>query len=152
MNLARDAAYRVHVLAVSSIESDHTSLSHIFGHTAWTFDSVRSLQEATAKLAASPSPVILCEETLPDGSWKDLFAFCQRTADPAHLIVTSQFADDRLWAEVLNIGAYDVLAKPFQSKEVFRVIGLAWRHWADSRKPVARAYSHSAKVTAGAVA
>jgi len=105
-----------------------------------------------AKLADHPFPVLLCEETLPDGSWKDLLALCQCAANPAYLIVTSQFADDRLWAEVLNVGAYDVLAKPFQSKEVFRVIGLAWRHWTDCRKSASRAYSQSAELTAGAVA
>jgi DNA-binding NtrC family response regulator len=152
MNSTRDAACRVHVLAVSHLESDHTSLAHIFGHTAWTFDSARSLREATAKLADEPSPVILCEEKLPDGSWKDLYAFSQIHSVPAYLIVTSQFADDRLWAEVLNMGAYDVLAKPFHSKEVFRVIGLAWRHWTDCRKSAGRAYSHSTALTAGAVA
>jgi DNA-binding NtrC family response regulator len=152
MNSTRDAGCRVHVLAVSPFESDHTSLAHIFGHTAWTFDSARSLREATAKLAGQPSPVILCEEILPDGSWKDLFTFCQRNSDPAYLIVTSQFADDRLWAEVLNLGAYDVLAKPFHSKEIFRVIGLAWRNWTDCRKSAGRAYSGNAALTAGAVA
>jgi DNA-binding NtrC family response regulator len=152
MNSNRDAAGRVHVLVVSSVESDHTSLSHIFGHTAWTFDSARSLKEAIAKLANKPCPVILCDETLRDGSWKDLYDFCQHSTPPSYLIVTSQFADDRLWAEVLNIGAYDVLSKPFHSQEVFRVVGLAWRHWTDSRKPAARAYAHSANLTAGAVA
>jgi DNA-binding NtrC family response regulator len=152
MNSTRDAAGHVHVLVVSSFDSDHTSLAHIFGHTAWTFDKARSLKEARAKLANQPSPVILCEETLPDGSWKDLLALCQCASNPAYLIVTSQFADDRLWAEVLNLGAYDVLAKPFHSKEVFRVVGLAWRHWTDCRKSASRAYSQTAELTAGAVA
>jgi DNA-binding NtrC family response regulator len=152
MSSNRDAACRVHVLAVSSIESDHTSLSHIFGHTAWTFDSARSVKEAMEKLTHETSPVVLCDETLPDGSWKDMHAFCQTRPNPSYLIVSSHYADDRLWAEVLNLGAYDVLAKPFHSKEVFRVIGLAWRHWTNSRKSAGRAYSHSAKMAAGAVA
>ena len=77
MNSTRDAAGHVHVLVVSPFDSDHTSLAHIFGHTAWSFDKARSLKEAMAKLADQPSPVILCEETLPDGSWKDLLALCQ---------------------------------------------------------------------------
>jgi DNA-binding response OmpR family regulator len=48
------------------------------------------------------------------------------------LIVTSDLADDRLWAEALNLGAYDVLAKPFRAAEVFRTVSLAWRQWKDS--------------------
>jgi DNA-binding response OmpR family regulator len=29
------------------------------------------------------------------------------------------------WAEVLNLGGYAVLAKPFDIKEVYRVVGFA---------------------------
>jgi DNA-binding response OmpR family regulator len=45
------------------------------------------------------------------------------------LIVTSRLADDRLWAEALNLGAYDVIAKPFEASEVVRIAGLACAHW-----------------------
>jgi FixJ family two-component response regulator len=43
------------------------------------------------------------------------------------LIVTSGLADAHLWAEVLNLGGYDVLAKPFDDQEVQRVVAGAWR-------------------------
>jgi hypothetical protein len=35
--------------------------------------------------------------------------------------VTSRLADERLWAEALNLGAWDVLAKPFDADEVIRI-------------------------------
>jgi hypothetical protein len=38
-------------------------------------------------------------------------------------------ADERLWSEVLNLGGYNVLAKPLNMKEVFHVVGLAWMLW-----------------------
>jgi DNA-binding NtrC family response regulator len=135
---------------VSPIESDHRTLAHIFGHTSWDFATAHSVEEASAKLLEAPVPVILCEENLPDGTWKDLLALTERLPNSCYVIVTSQCADDRLWAEVLNLGAYDVLAKPFHSKEVFRVVGLAWRHWLDLRKSAGRAYAKT--LTAGAVA
>src|SRR5687768_18208187 len=113
------AACRVHVIVVSPAESDHITLAHIFGHTAWEFESARTLREASEKLFHSPLnvslPVILCEETLPDGTWKDLLQMTQKLSDSPKLIVTSQCADDRLWAEVLNLGAYDVLQRPFRA-------------------------------------
>jgi DNA-binding NtrC family response regulator len=143
---------RVHVIAVSSLESDHIALAHIFGHTAWKLDSVRSAREAMVRLLspsdAVGSPILLCDKTLPDGSWKDLLYMTQELSDPPNLIVTASQADDCLWAEVLNLGAYDVLQKPFRAQEVFRTIGLAW---SDARKSPARAVSRSA-VGAGAVA
>jgi hypothetical protein len=45
--------------------------------------------------------------------------------------VASHFADDQLWAEALNLGAYDVLAMPLRAAEVFRSVSLAWRRWND---------------------
>jgi DNA-binding response OmpR family regulator len=49
--------------------------------------------------------------------------------DPPFLIVTSRLADEQLWAEALNVGAYDVLAKPFDATEVMRTVSSAWQHW-----------------------
>ena len=51
--------------------------------------------------------------------------------DPPVLIVTSRLADEYLWAEALNLGAYDVLVKPFDASEAVRVLDSAWRHWTD---------------------
>jgi DNA-binding response OmpR family regulator len=36
-------------------------------------------------------------------------------------------ADERLWAEVLNLGAYDLLAKPFDVREVLHAVTTACR-------------------------
>ena len=49
--------------------------------------------------------------------------------DPPSLVVTSRLADERLWAEVLNLGAYDLLARPFNKNELTRTVALAWQHW-----------------------
>jgi len=45
--------------------------------------------------------------------------------------VSSRLADERLWAEALNMGAWDVLAKPFDKMEVIRSVQSAWRRWHD---------------------
>ncbi len=44
------------------------------------------------------------------------------------MIVTGPFADEALWAEVLNLGGFDVLAQPLDSNEVIRSIHAAFRH------------------------
>ena len=49
--------------------------------------------------------------------------------EPPQLIVTSRTADDHLWAEVLNIGGFDVLAQPLERDEVERVVSSARRHF-----------------------
>jgi len=147
-----DLTSRVQVLAVSAFESDHIALRHIFGHTAWDLKNASNLCDATAILLEQAAPVVVCDENLPDGSWKDLLPLTGDDSDSCRLIVMSDLADERLWAEVLNLGAYDVLAKPLRSKEVFASVGQAWRHWMSCRKSNVRAQSHARTLAAGAVA
>jgi hypothetical protein len=53
--------------------------------------------------------------------------------DSPPLIVTSRLADNRLWAEALNLSVYDVMAKPFDRAETMRVVDAAWRAFGGSR-------------------
>jgi DNA-binding response OmpR family regulator len=69
--------------------------------------------------------VIFCEHSLPDGSWTRILEVIEDCSAPPLLIVTSRLADDRLWAEVLNLGGFDVLAKPFNEREVRHVLASA---------------------------
>jgi len=49
--------------------------------------------------------------------------------DAPRLIVTCPDPDDRLWAEVLNMGGYAVLATPFDRNGVIRVASSVWHGW-----------------------
>lgn len=151
MNDSIDPTCRVHVIAVSSFPGDHIALAHMFGHTAWKLTTAQSVREAAAQLSTltfAAIPVVVCDENLSDGSWKDLLRFTQGMPDTCNLIVTSSCADDRLWAEVLQLGAYDVLQKPFRAQELFRTVG---RAWSGRRKAQARSVAR-AVAGAGAVA
>jgi DNA-binding NtrC family response regulator len=86
-----------------------------------TIRTANSFREARGKLASDGNPVVICESSLPDGDWKDLLDKTPR------LIVTSPAANEALWAEVLNLGGYDVLAQPFDEQEVRRVVSSAGR-------------------------
>lgn len=44
------------------------------------------------------------------------------------LLVASRHATDTLWAEVLNLGGFDVLALPFDRDELERAVLSALRH------------------------
>jgi DNA-binding response OmpR family regulator len=93
---------------------------------------------------------VIGEASLPDGTWRDLLRECASFPAPPRLIVTSNLTDDRLWADALNLGAYDVLAKPFRAAEVFRIISLAWRQWKDSFGKVPAKYDNRRVMTAAA--
>jgi len=137
-----DASTKVSVLTVSPFESDLVILSNMISHSAWTFQSAHSIEEAKSSLINGSVQVVLCEASLPDGSWQDLLEVVQGVSGEApEMIVFSRNADDQLWATVLNLGAWDVLTKPFHPKEVFRSIHSAWSHRTEMhgepvRKPV----------------
>ena len=119
----------VTVLNVSPVEADHLILAQIFSHSNWKLHVARTCSEAMALLETKLLPVVLCEQELPDGSWKDILERANEAANPPTLIVSSRLADDRLWSEVLNLGGYNVLSKPFRESEVFRDVSLAWLAW-----------------------
>ena len=115
-------------LVVSPCRGDLLSLRGILPSN-WTHYVASDAAEAKQILRQTSFPVILCERELPDGNWKDLLVALAGIQSPPLLIVTSRLADEYLWAEVLNLGGYDVLAKPFNSVEFIQVMSMAWRRW-----------------------
>jgi len=128
----------VTVLAISPFEEDHVFLTHLFSHSNWQIHQAKSCEEALEALHRHAIPVVLCESEMPDWSWKEALAELGRLPEAPLLIVTSRLADDSLWAEVLNLGGYDVLMKPFDRLEVLRVISLAWLQWKQQRERAER--------------
>ena len=117
------------VLLVSARTEDHDSLRGIFHgskwelQTAWTTRAGRKVIQHDHR----EIPVVICQHSLPDGEWKLLLTGLDRVAVRPSLIVSSPLADDRLWAEVLNLGAFDLLlGAPFEPEEVLRVTESAW--------------------------
>ena len=119
----------VQVLLISPFDEDHRHLRDILKHSNWQQHDARTQREAFAYLQENVTPVAICESELPDGTWQEVLSRFGLMRCPPLLVVTSRIADDRLWSEVLNLGAYNVLAKPLNMKEVFHVVGLAWLSW-----------------------
>jgi DNA-binding NtrC family response regulator len=119
----------VNVLSISPHEEDHRHVRDILKHSNWQQHTAHTEKEACDFLRENVAPVAICESELPDGTWQDVLAQFGRMECPPLLIVTSRTADDRLWSEVLNLGGYNVLAKPLNAKEVFHVAGTAWIAW-----------------------
>ncbi len=144
----RTADYQpVKVLFISPAEQDHTCLQHILAHTSWRLWPTRSIAGALETVQRHHIPVVVTTEELPDGNWKDLLTQLRRLPEPPEVIVMTANADDRLWSDVLWSGAYDVIPKPLNKSEVFRIVSLAWRQWHDQwigKTPVRTLYKASA--------
>jgi DNA-binding NtrC family response regulator len=134
---------QVIVLSVGSAEEDHAGLTDIFSNSQWSLcpqsqwelETSRSLDTALPILRQKQVPIVICERDLEGASWKALLEQAALLPDPPYLIVASRLADEYLWAEALNLGAYDVLAKPFETGEVVRVLSSAWLH-RQNRRPL----------------
>jgi len=119
----------VDILLVSPAEADYTSLGHILDRSGWKLYWALNCREASGLLQQHSIGVVITAGELPDGNWKSLLEAVTRLPISPSLIVASRLADECLWAEVLNLGGYDVLLTPFEPAEVFRVGSAAWRHW-----------------------
>jgi FixJ family two-component response regulator len=114
------------ILAIFPPGDDRMLLRKLFDSSEWTVRVFWNFEEAATSLHAFPPGVVISEGRLPGSrSWKDLLREIQRIPDPPPLIVADRLADDRLWAEVLNLGGYDLLMKPFDQTEVCRVVTMA---------------------------
>jgi len=127
------------LLIVGPVEDDcgHDS---VFNHLPWPAHRVWSYREVALHLHLHSSHpcLVLCERDLADGDWKDVLEVTVSLTSPPPVIVTSRHADEHLWAEVINLGGFDVLAKPLDKQEVSRVLNFAWEHWAAQAYPAAR--------------
>ena len=122
-----ETAFNV-VLSVSPNVEDGASLERIF-KSGWGISSSATVASALSVLQETPIPIVICDCDIASGTWREMLDHIPLLPDPPLLIVTSQLADERLWAEALNLGAWDVLAKPFDADEVIRTVSVAWQHW-----------------------
>lgn len=125
---------RVTVLLISGSEEDHVRMDHLFHSTNWTLYHATRYHEAVEIMRRNPIAIVITEAALEDGaSWRDvLTAECQDCRP--RVLVAGDPGDRNLWIEILDLGAYDLLAKPFDRNELVRLVSLAWFHWKEDRK------------------
>ena len=128
------------ILSVSPIEDDHVFLTKIFsnhGVCTQCTESKRALYTSSTLAAAQlilrdhRIAVVLYDSDSMPVTYRTMLECLVVLPDTPLLIVTSRFADEKLWVEALNLGAYDLLAKPFRRNEVVWSITSAWLHWND---------------------
>ncbi len=121
----------VTVLSVGLTPADRCSIRSIFQHSNWELCEAENYDEATSLVRTARIPVILCGVDPQGGSWRNLVEAARSLASlpTPRVILASSDADADLWSEALNLGAYDVLAQPFDAQEVIWVVSHAWLNW-----------------------
>jgi len=124
----------VSLLTVGNQEKTQAFVEKISRNANWNLLSASSNQEANSLIQKNPVHVVLIEDSA-DCDWRDILRDLNRLDNPPQLVVTSRLADEYLWAEVLNMGGYDVLAQPLRSEELERVVDAANRQYLGKSNP-----------------
>jgi DNA-binding NtrC family response regulator len=132
-----EADSQIALLFVTTSHEDYAELSGILAKSTvplisqWKLETCGSVSAAFRLLCNQRIPIVLCEHA-GDDSWKELLEQAGEVPEGPFVIVTSRTADEKLWSQALNLGAYDVLSTPFHPEEVVRVLSSAWSRWKHS--------------------
>jgi DNA-binding NtrC family response regulator len=110
------------VLCVCGHRDDARKLSLMLNALPVALEHARTLAQARAKLLNTDYDVVLTESSFPGGTWLDVLHLVREAPRDVRVIVTDPQADARFWAEVLNLGAFDLLTQPFEEHEVRRIV------------------------------
>ena len=112
---------------VSKSEADCRTLREVAAMVSQSVVSCAGVQEARRAIRRHDPKMVVCDAQVAEsGSWRELLEEAQ--AAQSLMLVVSRHADERLWAEVLNLGGFEVLALPFEREELRRALSSALQH------------------------
>jgi DNA-binding NtrC family response regulator len=86
----------------------------------------RTLAEACHIMSTVNLPLLVFTESeLPDGNWADVVSLSARAASPVSVIVMGQEIDTKLYVSVIEGGAFDFMAPPFEAPDLAHVVRCA---------------------------
>ncbi len=120
---------RIRLLLVGRAENC-SEIRNALGQSSLEHEVVEAANcgQAETLLAWNDVTVIICEKDLDDGSWPDVLEHARKAESRPSLVVCYRHADERLWAEILNLGGHDLLlSEPVVPDELVRVVESAHR-------------------------
>ena len=86
----------------------------------------RNCREALRKLNEGLHyDLVLVDSRISGGSWREILQFVRDTRTPYEVIICSRFGDEQLWAEMIEMGAFDLIPEPYDRLEVLRILQAA---------------------------
>jgi DNA-binding NtrC family response regulator len=131
---------KIHLVVLAPSAADVESLSKLLAAASWQVHHATTLVEARELMRATEARVLVVETSFPGGSWIDALELLTKEDRQAVLVVSATHADDRLWAEAINYGAYDLIPKPYYGPEILRILRSAHIYAANQvRRPLVAA-------------
>lgn len=105
------------IVFVSSSEQDWELLREVADRIGSGTARSRDIDHARDHIEKTGAELVIVDVTTDrESNWRTLLSDIQQR--PFALIVASRKADEELWAEVLNLGGFDVLSLPFERDEL----------------------------------
>lgn len=117
---------RITILSISQTPEDHNTLRHLLNGGTCQIVTADTCASAWRLLRDERISIVVCDTELPDGTWRNILDYTQACVEKPFLIVASHIVDERLWAEVLNLGGFDLIAKPFAPPDARHVLETAY--------------------------
>ncbi len=86
----------------------------------WSLEPIccSSLQQARSLLPDESLSLIFCEETLPDGTYRDLLHGFEKPLKTRLVVITPAPQLEQLYEEGMQLGVFDVIASPCRKSDV----------------------------------
>jgi DNA-binding response OmpR family regulator len=137
-HMGKGAIERTTIVAAFRRDEDRCGLGEILGPCGWKVIWSGTCAEAIQAVQRSAAPIVISGRTFSDGEWRDIWSCLRARSHPPKFILASRLADESLWAEVLNLGGYELLLKPFRPEEVVRTVHGAHMAWQNAQAMDAR--------------
>ncbi len=131
------------LLIASSDPADHAMADGVGRKRRW------NVLHAATRAAAVDLLMVRRPSVVVASDWRQMLEELACLVDPPVLVAASRSADAALWAEALNVGAYDVLQTPLEPGELQHVVESAHETW---RRSSALAAWRARAASAGAAA
>jgi hypothetical protein len=115
------------VLTVGAGSALEDYFAGLFERSGWTVSGVSGCVAASQFLRDAGAAVVVCEERLPDGCWRDVAFRLNAVPDMPNWIVVGDGED--LPGAVLARGGFDTLTRPLWDCEVLWSVASAWHEW-----------------------
>ncbi len=113
------------VLAIVREPAEFARLAAELSVSGVSVQRAEDLLDAVLQHLNTPSRLVICDSDIVD--WKTALNVLARLPPKVTVVFLARLADDDLWLEMLNAGAFDLLANPCEKAELNRVVRSVFR-------------------------
>jgi DNA-binding NtrC family response regulator len=113
---------RTRVLVALADPASRRALSNLLPQQEVEAVFASTMREVRAVLAHEPVAMVVCEDALIDGNYRDLLPVAQFAHSDVPVVVASRTDNPEEYLEAMKLGAFDFVSAPFSRAELDRIV------------------------------